>query len=495
MSCYNNGMWRHPLTLALVAGTSLGIATWHPWLWWLVFPGLVLTIHTIVRTETYGKRLWHLFIIGSLKGGGATIFFWYIYPYNWIGIDSALIQLAILLVCWTTVAAAIGLGHAIVLATYSHSSTSWSPQLAVSVFPIILVVAEAVGSLFFSLYSLGPGSSPNLHFAYGYVGYAISYNSLLASTAQFGGVYMLSALAGAGAALLYTLWKLPSCRRIAFLCLVLLVTFVAIPVLLQEKSAPSGTTVITIDTRFAADQFTTANGRQAQERHIKDAVEAALKYQPDYVVLPEDSRFTLNFKTPTAALTFLQGHTSSTVLVDSTRTDNAFGETILRAYMYDTSRGETHSVDKEYLVPSGEFIPYLTSILLNQFAGTSTIATIESRLAYRSGHGELRSSVPKEIPHILFCSESVSPTLTARRYANRPSAFTAHLVSHGWFNNPVILHHQTRAILRVQAIWSVAPIIMASNMSAGYLTTASGDRVAGTVLEETPQWTVVHYEL
>ena len=64
-----------PLLLATIAGITLGTATWHPWLWWFVLPGLLALLHvtaTVRSLRCCGK---FVFLALTLKAaGGAGVF-------------------------------------------------------------------------------------------------------------------------------------------------------------------------------------------------------------------------------------------------------------------------------------------------------------------------------------------------------------------------------------------------------------------------------------
>ena len=471
------------------------MATWHLWLSWLALLGLVIILHLVVSTEAFWKRLRYLLIIGVLKGAGATTFSWYIYPFDWLGIESRAIQLLVLFICWSTVAVSIGLGFALVLGSYRD----WLQEhklMVISLFPAAFVLAEVTGSLFFSLYSLGPGSAPNVHFAFGHVGYALGHAPLTASVAQWGGVYFASMVITTAACALYLFFQSHQHRLVAIGVLVVLTIICFGSYVYFEQDQPLDLTITSINTQFDSELLSTAAGRATKAEETLVAVRMVLTANnQNYVILPEDSRFTTSFASPEAAMAFIQTYSTSTILIDSARVTNTSGEVVLRSYIYDSSNRQIYTVDKEYLVPSGEFIPYLSDFVLHQLAEPATITTITSRLAYRSGSGIIEPTPPNRIPTILFCSESVSPLITMSRLKNHQSSFIVHLVSHGWFNTPRILEHQTEAMLRMHAVASNRSLVVAANMSEGYLLTPEGQKKNGVLINEAVHWSIWQYEI
>ena len=484
----------YSLILSLAIGISLGIGAWHPWLWWSVLLGLSLLLHLIWQGGTWRQLVWCLLIVCIVKAAGGAIGIWYIYPFDWIGISDPLVQISSLATYWIAGAVAVASGSVLVFLLYAALKSRIRRSFWLALFPAAVVAAEIAGSFTASLFYWGPGSGPHLHYAMDYVGYALGHSALV-SLAQFGGVYLLSAVAAAVASGLYFIWHQPTQRLPVAGGVLALVIVIVVSNYLLKPEAQKGISVIAINTSFSADELATQNGQKNKRIQTKEAVTSALTHQPDYVVLPEDSRFTQGFLSPQATLDFLTQQTSSTILIDSARTYNAFGEVVLRAYIYDVGTDAIYTVDKEYLVPGGEFIPHLVKALLNRFYNQDIVATIERRLAYRPGAGDLSPSVSETVPQILFCSELVSPLLTTQRQSNRSALFIAHLVSHRWFHNPIILTNQTTAMLRVQAVWSGTPIVIAGNQTDSFLINASGQILTGQIVESRSSWQSQLYKL
>jgi apolipoprotein N-acyltransferase len=483
------------LLSAAVVGLALGTAAWHPWLWWLVFPGLFGLLALTEAEQSLARCAQYVFLVFVIKAAGGAIGIWYVYPFDWLGITNPVVQLTALTIYWLAGATAVAVGATLTILLARWLTRNKSAIRRAMLFPPVLVAAEIAGSFTASLFYWGPGSGPHLHYAMDYVGYAFGHVLPLASMAQFGGVYLLSALAASLASLAYFGWRLPHTRYYAGGGLFGLVLFVMFVHLSLTTSTPLNRSVITIDTTFTTELLREPAGHAYKQNQVREAVVAALSYQPDYVVLPEDSRLTTGFGSPEATTDFLSTYATDTIVVDSSRTFDAAGNTVLRAYTYDLARGNWHITDKTYLVPGGEFVPYLAQGLFHVFKDEETIATISRQLAYRPGRDPLDTTVPTDVPQLLFCSESVSPLLTRSRHQQRPADFTAHLVSHSWFHNPVILRNQLTAMLRVQAIWSGTPIVVAGNQTTGFLITKTGVLIPGKSIESSGAWKLTNYQI
>ena len=86
--------------------------------------------------------------------------------------------------------------------------------------------------------------------------------------------------------------------------------------------------------------------------------------------------------------------------------------------------------DKEYLVANGEFLAYFFEKILLLFTSHEMYMRIIGNFPYARGTQYDTASLPKDLPAVLFCSESVSPFGVKRAMAARHPDFVAHVISH-----------------------------------------------------------------
>ena len=201
--------------------------------------------------------------------------------------------------------------------------------------------------------------------------------------------------------------------------------------------------------------------------------------------------------TPRAALSqFMFTHQASqAVLIDTGRTELDSGATVLRATILDGHHNQTYQFDKQYLVPQGEYVPYLYGGVIRLFGYSSAMDTVARDSSYTPGP-YVFDQVDKaaDIPAVLFCFESVRPDAVHKIVTAQPDVpFVVHPISHSWFHSSQVLSHQLDTMLRIQARWSGVPIISAGNMSDGKSYLPNGVIATGTRLSGGEEWELRRY--
>ena len=472
----------------LLSGLCFFIAFLHPVFWW--FGIAAFFVHALISAPTPLSVWWGSVFVGTLKAAGGTVWFWHTYPLQGIGIESAGAQLVILFVCWAYVALSIGVGMGVIgIGVYLLAKKiGW-----LCMFPVVFVIGEVLGSFLFSLSSLGPGSVLGVHFTYGYAGYLIGQLGMFRSVAEVFGVYGLSFVAALCGVLIYLVCeqRLRGAGMIALASALVIAAFGLLGMLDANRLSMEHTRLLAIETWFPSDSSSTYDRQMEKTVAVTEAVFAALAHDPDIILLPEDSRFTSAFKTPEETLrALLESATSSTIVVDTGRWTNEYGETVLRAFYYDLERETITTLDKRYLVPQGEFVPYFTLVLARAFG----IEMPTDDLSYRIGRDDGRV-LPSNYPGVLFCSESVSPAIASLVANESELDFVLHPVSHAWFHGSDLLGRTQDTILSVQAQWIGKTIVSAGNMTDGNVYRPDGSVVKGAVMETSSSWRLVEYEL
>jgi apolipoprotein N-acyltransferase len=165
------------------------------------------------------------------------------------------------------------------------------------------------------------------------------------------------------------------------------------------------------------------------------------------------------------------------------------GEAYVRASIFDGSRHAVYSYDKQYLVPQGEYVPYLYAGVLRLLGLGDVVERLKKDSAYQPGIlTPANGVVPADIPGVLFCFESVRPdgVISLQRLGAVP--FVVHPLSHGWFHQPEQLWHQLDTMLRIQSRYSGVPIVSAGNMVSGKLYLPNGQIETGEVVHAGDGW-------
>lgn len=488
---------RSSLTLSIVAGICLGAAFLHPILSPLAILGLVLFIRTVVNSENLKQAALTGFIVGVFKYAGALIWFWHAYPLTWLGVAPILTQLLLIGGVWLLNVLLIAIGL-----SFGAGFLFWlyrrDPKY-LYVFPIVFVASEILGSLIFSLYSLGPGSSLNIDFSFGYLGYPLAYLPGFLTLGIFGGVYSLSIFAGGIALLIYLIWfkdRNLKTKVTRTLLSVLIIWLLAANVYLHLRPPINlDQDIIAISTRFDSDLLSQVNGYEVKETEVKEAVNAALKLNPDTILLPEDSRFVSSFTTKEEIFDYLnQTHPESkTLLVDSSRATLNQEEVTLRAYSFDLKNDELYVIDKQHFVPQGEYLPYLFTFWMKLIGQKEFINKVTTDRSYRPGPANTYTDIPDNIPSVLFCSESVSPMSIKRVWRENSPNVILHPVSQAWFNDSKILRYQLDRMLRLQAIVNNTNIVQAGNMAPSLVYKSNGQVDYGQALDRSEYFTLYRF--
>lgn len=474
---------------ATLAGILLGIGFIVPFLWWLSMPALVWTLYTIKTVHSYKKLSKLLFIIWWIKSLCSLSWYVSIYPIHWIDISSHAYQIVLLMVYWGTSSAWLALG-AVGLAVIGRLLfvQKYFPQLFWYIaMPVVWLGGELMNGATFAVFSFGPGSMMNSYFvSQGMVGYLLGTSSLGVWLAAGAGVYGLSIIMISAASLLLFLlernraWYL----MIFFLVVILLTVWSAKRQLIYTNV---GVTVIAVDTQFDAQLLNSPEGDQIKNTTVRTAVDTAIEQAPEFVLLPEDSRYLssqYDSLYPNQAMSrFLFTHKNTeTVVIDSGRYETSDGLTVVRANVFDGVSKKMWQFDKQYLVPQGEFIPYLYQTIFMLLGYTTEVAEVAQNSAYRPGPLLQTAALPPYIPGVLFCFESISPTGVPQLMQARNLPFVAHPISHAWFHSPTVLWQQLDVMLQIQARYSGVPIVSAGNMSTGKLYLPTGEIEPGVVL-------------
>jgi apolipoprotein N-acyltransferase len=242
------------------------------------------------------------------------------------------------------------------------------------------------------------------------------------------------------------------------------------------------------------------DGFTRKTKILEEALTATLPYAADYILLPEDSRYFSSFFGSTTAVAlvsqfeFIYGSTSA-VIIDSGREDLNNGQTVLRAQVFDGRAKTIYQFDKQYLVPQGEYVPYLYGGLMRLLGLKEAVDSISRDSSYSPGNLKQHKSLPTYIPGVLFCFESVRPNGVVTLLKEREFPFIAHPISHGWFHSPTILWQQLDVMLLIQARRTGVSIISAGNMTPGKAYLPTGEIVSGEKILEGNQYVVYRYKI
>jgi apolipoprotein N-acyltransferase len=489
-------LFRHWYVRWILSGLLLGIGFVFPHLWILGIGGGALFLYLLQQEATLSKKLIGAVTSWTIKAMLSVWFYWNTYPIEWLPLDIGQIQILLIFFTWFMTALCLGSGALfLVLVVWllkkKTDISHWSYYILI--YPLLWIIGESLGSLAFSIFFYGPGGTINTSFSFGYVGYLLAQHEMLLQGARLAGVYGLSFIFVCILGVL--MWRMEREKKIWRVGLYLLILLygssyfsIGHPEILNEGNNQK---VITVDTKISS-RNTTKEGQKEVNETLSEAVSAALAEQPEYIILPEDSRY---FDQSLAAGKIknqfqLQYKNPKVVLVDSSRV-RYDGNAIQQAFVFNGINEETERFHKRYLVPQGEFFSSIYSYILKRVGYEDSLAYLSGDMSYRVGPLISQSQAASNVPGILFCFESFAPNgvrLLTKERGDMP--FVAHIASHAWFHEPHILWSQMETMMRVQAVWNQQYIVSAGNMVSGKFYTPNGGVFDMEVVNKGDQWEI-----
>lgn len=486
--------WYKKIGLYIGSGLLLGIGFVVPFTWPLGIVGIAVLLYAFSITKSWWKGLCAAYLAMLIKFFFVLSDYWSLYPLDWLPFKADLGQLAIVGMYWVSVSAYFAFSGPVLFLLWRLVLRFRLPDTVVFyvAVPLIWIISELSGSFTMFVFTLGPGSTLNASFSLGYVGYLIAQHHLLALIARFGGVYILGFITVALGSGLYQYWSQKPAHRGLFVfatgLLLLLTSTASIP---NVDAHTKSHLIALISTETTVENlFERTNLLERAEKQTA-AMEAALTLQPDYVLWPEDARYFSQFAGNLGISMYAFTHADArAVVIDSSVVKTDAGR-VLRASVYDGDSKEEFVADKRYLVPQGEYMPYMYVALFNLVGLGDIAAKVSNAVSYVVGPNTSQESFSESIPAILFCFESTDPNGVRKLVAERGDVpFVVHPVSHTWFHSPKSFWLQMDTALRVQAIWNNTYIASAANNAKSKLYTPLGEIYKPTEVASGDGWEV-----
>jgi apolipoprotein N-acyltransferase len=470
-------------------GLLLGVGFVFPLVWWLGIIGISCTIYLTLQESLFKRLVLGVLLAWTIKSALAISWFWSVYPLEWIDIDLGHLQLVLIFFWWSTAALWLGFGGVLFVLGCRVLQKQTSTIVTYLSIPFLWVGAEMLGSLIFSIITIGPGGSITTAFSFGYMGYLLAEHTVLIQIAQISGVYSLGVLFVAISVLFVYLYTLPQYKKYVY-CLAALLFVTSFIPLQKIQSTDDTHTVAIVDTDFALSELRTGIGREAIHIQLESAVQSALQLEPDYILLPEDSQYfdqQDDVSIVAAQFAFRTGAVK-TIIVDSGSSDDN-EKAVVQSFIYNGQESTIDQSHKRYLVPQGEFMPTVYKSALKLFGRNEVIDQFALTVAFEVGSQTNQGDHSATSPGVLFCFESVSPWGVRSIINERGSVpFIAHPVSHAWFNNPQSLWNQLDSMLRVQAVWNQQYIVSSGNAVSGQVFLPTGEVVVPELVDSGDQW-------
>lgn len=465
---------------ALGIGTGLGVVV--PWLWPATILGLGILFFEMLYTElSFRSRFIRGFLWGLGLMGVSLSYYYEMLPLTWLGVTNVWIGVMLVVAIWLVTATIIALPIGVVTVIIGYIRTLPS-IVALLLVPCIWVLGEIARSLFFSVVSYGHGSVIGADFTFGYVGYALSWSSGLIHSANMSGVYGQSFVLSAIAALIaFFAYKVtPQNRMRGYMLMLIPILSMAVidswfqspvdVVLGTDRQEREGGTVVLINTDAPATFGGSSSVRFALRDDIAQKISAAMSTASGapVVILPEGSRFMEAILMPQSehereAIRLLEDH--GALLLDSVLAAQSTESSSL-VYAYDVQAKRTLLASpKAYLLPFGEYVPGLITLVAPLFGGEDAIArlrAVRATLVAGDYAPDDRMVTWKGVTYgVLACAELFSPRIVA---SIGHADVLVVLSSQSWVQGDTrVLAHQMLAMAKTAVVMTGKPYMQATN--------------------------------
>ena len=465
----------------------LALSFEHPALSILSFFGL-LPLILFIYSESKKSRVFNKsWLVGFLYF--AIVLRWVLaaYPAEWAGIKNPAAALALVLFVWLGSSAVLGFTFAIFgLGARFLARKNTSDCLVI---PALWAVSQYAGAWLFSFWSWGPAATLGPHWTLGNIGYAL-VPTPLAFWSRIGGLYLLGFVAAffnVVFALLILKWR----ETIFYLknnfskSLLIVVGFMALifsPFVYYdffyskpETQRPDFLKVILVQTNYGNFYHNALGELWDKKRELGE-----LSRQPNLVVFPEGFKLFAYIGEIEEVLLkkIFPDQNRPGLIVTSTTGLSESGpdrETRKSFLVYRDQQGKLiDRQEKNFLIPTGEFMPELLRWMLNLVGEKAIVDVFNRQRGLISG---TQAEHPVELGGyaigVLACSGIISPTLY-RNLAGKGASILVNSASHGIFGRSPAAFAQIKGWARMQAIANARPFLQASNGGLSYAIDADG---------------------
>lgn len=446
------------ISFTVCAGLLCALGSLFGYLWWVSFFGVALFLWTLSATprEDFRRLALYGFLFGVAFTGGALVWFWNVLPLDWMGVSNAAGVLYTLF-SWGIVTVSLAIPFCLFAMAFSYLQRSALSVVLLA--PSLWVLSEYLQTWIFAFLTWNTQSLWGPHFSASHIGYTLSSFSPLLQLASVGGIYLLSftvVFVGAALFLLHTrAWQ--TIRTQIFFAVVVVLSFALLTfydqTFLIVKERPDETPSLRlalISTNFSPDIAPTLDEALMRKEIILDTVRkwATSGNQVDLLVFPEGGR---GYELALEELEILQKNEIPAV-VDSGIVENASGTFVVQMHLNDTEITETQSYEKIFLVPQGEYTPWLAQFFLKVInAEHLTEGIRRAERLYARGTDAPIFSLQNAKFGALFCSDILSPYLY-KSLAKDGAQFFVNASSLAALHGSSRAQHFTLSIAKVRAV-------------------------------------------
>ena len=399
--------------------------------------------------------------------------------------ESLILRVGFVFVNWVSLSIILGLCFGLLF--FVLKKYTWETPLNIIILPVLWVVFEYARMWMYAILSFGSESLFSPHFSVGFIGYVLSENQALLQVSRIGGVYMLSGVVMLVNSVLF--WAFFKSRfsfrqKISFgaIMAIVIVGTLMVPVTSLLSSSQSYESSRFVNVAVVQTDFspTSGVGRVERVNIIKELfVEISeSKRSVDIIALPEDSRFLITLLKNGEIESFMQGlfGEERVMIIDSSRVRNATGFVRSRVYYHTTVSGDLVTDEKQFLMPHGEYTPYLYRFLLTILGQGEIVDRLDRDRGYTKGNKERIVGTYEGVAvGALFCSEILSPSLYKKLTNENGANILVNLSSQSWFHGSKILYNQTISMAKIHAAQNNRYFVQSGNKSPAFILSNTGE--------------------
>lgn len=483
-NCYNIVMKKKLLFLTLIFVSAFLLSTGfdNQFFWWFSLFGLVPLLVFVDRVKTKKAAFWGGWLVGFLFFARNLHWFLAAQPSWWTGVRDAETIFVGFFVVWFGSALVLGLSFgvfALVSFLWRKRNHCFSALFLSSVW----ILLEYLRAWFFSFWSWGPESIFGPYWTFGHIGYAL-INSSASVLARYGGLYGLSFLVVFFNILVFNLSRLNLDRfrtkvrpwsliKVGPFFVFLFLVFVFIPFMAGDYSSEKVIRADVLQTNTLPFFYYRGLTEHLEKNPLPENTSDLIRL----VVFPEGSNF---FSIMTQEAEEVLPHLFSKKEKGMIISGALFKEGGLNyeKVIYRDETGRLLSMQKKsFLIPAGEYLPYLVEIAFKFFGFDEHIAVFNSNRLLR--HSDIRETAVDfggVKVGTLLCSGVLSPVFY-RDLTEQGAEILINPSSHAIFGSSKQALSQMEMFVRFQAIANARSFLQSANGDYSFIVDANGDFV------------------
>lgn len=464
--------------LTIIAGAGAGLSITISSLWFLAPLSLGLFFYTLLfKTKEKFTAIQNGIIFGLATGGAGVWWFWHALPVGWIAPTSTFTQFGAVFITWFLVTVALAVPTVI----FSYIIWKLRKHNLIAIFLIFGWTLQEFGrEISFAILTAAPESIIAPHFSPANIGYTLANNNYLLQLAEGGGIYNLAIVVALMATLLAFIAHSTTQKKTNVL-IVLLIIILLIPHLTKGSENVTGEIM---SFSLISTDIPTSSGIDISIVYRRTLEEISTReVYPDVIILPEGNGITKMTDDSKEMLQELFGE-NDVLVISSDYVKDKNNEQYSRLSYDSSSQGNIENYEKIFLMPQGEYIPRIISLIFPILHNDYVNRYIKN-LSLKKGSGV--KSVEYNGLKIggLLCSESISPRLYRKMVKEQDVNVLVNLARTSWFHNSKMLHNKTVEIAKVHAVQNRSYYLQATNGSPSFVINSNGELVAQTKWSKT----------